>query len=48
MQPFKGTPKPAMTASKPVMTGNKPTTSQVKPAQPSCCSPSAKKPTGKK
>jgi hypothetical protein len=48
MQPWKGTPKPAMTSSKPAVTGNKPSTSSAKPAQSSCCQPSAKKPTTKK
>jgi hypothetical protein len=48
MQPWKGTPKPATTASKPAMTGNKPGTSSAKPAQASCCQPTAKKPTAKK
>jgi hypothetical protein len=50
MEPWKGTPKPAMTGNKPAMTGNKPSTPSAKPAQPSCCHPSssAKKPTTKK
>ena len=48
MQPWKGTPKPAMTSNKPAVTGNKPSTSSAKPAQSSCCQPSAKKPTTKK
>jgi hypothetical protein len=50
MEPWKGTPKPAMAGNKPAMTGNKPSTSPVKPTQSSCCppAPSAKKPTSKK
>jgi hypothetical protein len=50
MEPWKGTPKPAMTGNKPAMTGSKPSTSSVKPTQSSCCQPStsAKKPTPKK
>jgi hypothetical protein len=50
MEPWKNTPKPAMTGNKPAMTGNKPSTPSAKPAQPSCCHPSssAKKPTTKK
>ena len=57
MEPWKGTPKPAMTGNKPAMTGNKPamtasklSTSPAKPAGGSCCQPSstAKKPTTKK
>ena len=50
MEPWKGTPKPAMTGNKPAMTGNKPSASSAKPAQPSCCNSSsnAKKPTTKK
>jgi hypothetical protein len=48
MQPWKGTPKPAMTGNKPAMTGNKPSTSSAKPTQSSCCQPGAKKPTTKK
>jgi hypothetical protein len=50
MEPWKGTPKPAMTATKPAMTGTKPSTSSAKLAGGSCCQPSstAKKPTTKK
>ena len=50
MEPWKGTPKPAMTGTKPAMTANKPSTSPAKPAGGSCCQPSstAKKPTTKK
>ena len=50
MEPWKGTPKPAMTATKPATTGTKPSTSPAKPAGGSCCQPSstAKKPTTKK
>ena len=50
MEPWKGTPKPAMTATKPAMTGTKPSTSSAKPAGGSCCQPSstAKKPMTKK
>ena len=50
MEPWKGTPKPAMTATKPAMTGTKPSTSSAKLAEGSCCQPSstAKKPTTKK
>jgi hypothetical protein len=48
MEPWKGSPKPAMTSNKPAMTGNKPSTSSAKPAQSSGGQPSAKKPTTKK
>jgi hypothetical protein len=50
VEPWKGTPKPAMTGNKPGMAGNKPSTSSAKPTQGSCCQPSssAKKPTTKK
>ena len=50
MEPWKGTPKPAMTATKPATTGTKPSTSPAKPAGGSCCQPSstAKKPMTKK
>jgi hypothetical protein len=50
MEPWKGTPKPAMIGNKPATSGNKPGTSSAKPAQSSCCNPSssAKKPTTKK
>ena len=50
MEPWKGTPKPAMTGNKPAMTATKPSTSSAKPAGGSCCQPSstAKKPTTKK
>jgi hypothetical protein len=50
MEPWKGTPKSAMTGNKPAMTANKPSTSPAKPAGGSCCQPSstAKKPTTKK
>jgi hypothetical protein len=44
MQPWKGTPKPAMPGNKPAMAANKPSTGSAKPAQASCCTPSAKKP----
>jgi hypothetical protein len=44
MQPWKGTPKPAMPGNKPAMASNKPSTSSAKPAQASCCQPTAKKP----
>jgi hypothetical protein len=50
MEPWKGTPEPAMTGNKPSMTANKPSTSPAKPAGGSCCQPSstAKKSTTKK
>ena len=50
MEPWKGTPKPAMTGNKPGMTAGKPSTSSAKPAGGSCCQPpsTAKKPTTKK
>jgi hypothetical protein len=48
MQPWKGTPKPAMPGNKPAMAANKPSTSSAKPAQGSCCQPTAKKPTNTK
>jgi hypothetical protein len=44
MQPWKGTPKPAMPGNKPAMAASKPSTGSAKPAQSSCCTPSAKKP----
>jgi hypothetical protein len=44
MQPWKGTPKPAMPGNKPAMASTKPSTSSAKPAQASCCQPTAKKP----
>ena len=50
MEPWKGTPKPAIAGNKPAMTARKPSTSSAKPAGGSCCQPSstAKKPTTKK
>jgi hypothetical protein len=48
MQPWKGTPKPAMPGNKPAMASSKPSTSSAKPAQGSCCAPSTKKPTNTK
>jgi hypothetical protein len=48
MEPWKGTPKPAMPGNKPAMAASKPSTSSAKPAQSGCCAPTAKKPTTKK
>jgi hypothetical protein len=48
MQPWKGTPKPAMPGNKPAMASTKPGTNSAKPAQGSCCQPTAKKPTNTK
>jgi hypothetical protein len=48
MQPWKGTPKPAMPGNKPAMASSKPSTSSAKPAQGSCCVPSTKKPANTK